>query len=1094
MRDRNRTGGYLRFAAIFLVSSLIIIAVEYISTYADDGDSVGLFISAGICVALILVGIPVMKYINKVWANVADADYFHAVHLMSICSMAAFVLLRMPLYFSEDHYARAVVVLLFILAPLLVMVVLIACLRKLSALAFLIPSAVFIFYTSGTLSIGGQPYYFLIYLVICAIGAVYSNYKMLFRFTVLSHAAIGILIAFGMPLLGGSTAVDAVDAVLIEWVISIFVCAFFLMLSRFSAEKSDRSERGMSYFEALMATTPNLVALVDDLNRVLYVSRPLARMVWLENHELATGRPLVDFFKEIDMKLMISAMLTTTGYYEHIGQYESDGETHYIKIVSDDLKGSTSGKLIDISDITPIIEAKLEAERSAESRSTFLATTSHEIRTPMNAILGMAEMLLRDELPQSAREKTLAIRQASSNLLSIINDILDFSKIESGKLELSPSEYEFASLMNDVINIIRTRVLEKSVMFIANIDGALPRNLTGDEARVRQVLLNLLSNAVKFTDEGYISLTVSGERINENEILLRFTVADTGIGIKEEDIGKLFGTFTQLNIHRNRNIEGTGLGLAISQSLCSIMGGGIEVVSKYGEGSVFTAVIPQIVENAAPFALVEEPETKSVLLYETRAAVSDSIITSARNLGVHCELVTEWHMLVQELEKGGYPFIFVASRLFAGTRGMVSELAPDSTLVLLAEYGEIVTDTNIRVVAMPAHSISIANVLNGVSDSDAYAYMEPKSEHKRFIAPEARLLIVDDIATNLKVAEGLLSPYETRIDCCKSGAEALELVKQYEYDIIFMDHMMPEMDGVEATVALRAMDGEYFRTVPVVALTANAVSGMREMFLENGFSDYLAKPIEVSKLDAIMARWIPPGKRENAVVLSEVNLSGDSMRIEGVDVARGLMLTGGSPEQYREILSIFCRDTDSRLPILAKIPNEEELPLFVTQIHAMKSASANVGADGISREARRLEDAGRNGDMAFIRQRLPEFHKSLTQLTENIRAALAAAKERRSGEDRRASRDRRQGSRRSGSDRRKIKALMQLKDALETEDIRGVDEMLNSLVQSNTRDDMEAVLEQLLDCVLISDFSEAVKLADTLLQMEKGEIGGDRIP
>ncbi|MDR1300018.1 MAG: response regulator, partial [Oscillospiraceae bacterium] len=760
-----------------------------------------------------------------------------------------------------------------------------------------------------------------------------------------------------------------------------YICAFFLILSRFSAKKTARSAQGLDYFGALMETTPNLVALLDDLNRVLYVSRPLANMSWIESPEQAAGRQFVDLFKEADMKQIITDMLAATDYYEHIKQSDQDGETHYFKIVSDDLRGSHSGKLIVISDITPIIEAKLEAERNAESKSAFLATTSHEIRTPMNAILGMAEMLLRDELPQGSQEKALAIRHACSNLLSIVNDILDFSKIESGKLDLSPAEYEFASLINDVINIICTRVVEKSVMFIVNTDGTLPRKLEGDEARVRQVLLNLLSNAVKFTDEGNVSLTVSGQRGDKGDILLRFAVADTGIGIKGEDIGKLFGVFTQLHMRKNRNIEGTGLGLAISKSLCDNMGGDIEVVSEYGVGSVFTASIPQIIKDDSPFAAVEEPERKGILLYETRAPVFDSIISSARNLGIRCELVTERHMLAQALEEENYPFIFVGSRLFAEAHGMAAAMSPESTLVLLAEYGENVAESNVRVIAMPAHSISIANVLNGVSGT-VYTYMETQNAYKRFIAPRARLLIVDDIATNLKVTEGLLSPYETRIDCCESGAEALELANQYEYDIIFMDHMMPDMDGVEATAILRATDGEYFKTVPIVALTANAVSGMKEMFLANGFNDYLAKPVEMSKLDEVMARWIPREKRENAIAPAAPNLSGDSMRIDGLNTARGLTLTGGSPGQYREILSIYCRDAADRMPILSEIPDENGLPLFVTQIHAIKSASANIGADAISREARRLETAGRSGDMALIKERLPEFHKNLARLTE----------------------------------------------------------------------------------------------------------------
>jgi signal transduction histidine kinase/CheY-like chemotaxis protein/HPt (histidine-containing phosphotransfer) domain-containing protein len=871
-----------------------------------------------------------------------------------------------------------------------------------------------------------------------------------------------------------------------------YICAFFLMLSRFSAEKKARSAQGLDYFGALMETTPNLVALLDDMNTVLYVSRPLANMSWIDSPEQATGRPFIDLFKESDMKMIITDMLAATDYYEHIRQSEQDGETRYFKIVSDGLKGSHSGKLIVISDITPIVEAKLDAERSAESKSAFLATMSHEIRTPMNAILGMAEMLLRDELPKASQEKALAIRHACSNLLSIINDILDFSKIESGKLDLSPAEYEFASLVNDVINIICTRVVEKPVMFIVNTDSTLPRRLEGDEARVRQVLLNLLSNAVKFTDVGNVSLTVSGRRGERGDILLRFEVADTGIGIKEEDIGKLFGVFTQLNMRKNRNIEGTGLGLAISKNLCDNMGGDIEVVSEYGEGSVFTAVIPQIIKDDAPFAAVEEPERKGILLYETRAPVFDSIIGSARNLGVSCELATQRHMLAKALETGSYPFIFAGSRQFAEAREMAAAMAPESTLVLLAEYGENVAESNVRVIAIPAHSISIANVLNGAPGA-VYAYTEAQSAHKRFIAPSARLLIVDDIATNLKVTEGLLSPYEARIDCCESGAEALDLAKRHEYDIIFMDHMMPDMDGVEATAILRAMDGEYFQTVPIVALTANAVSGIKEMFLANGFNDYLAKPVEMSKLDEIMARWIPREKRGNAAAPAAPSLSGDSMRIDGVNAARGLALTGGSPGQYREILSIYCRDAADRMPILSELPRESGLPLFVTHVHAIKSASANIGADALSREALRLEAAGRSGDMAFIEERLPEFRADLERLTINIRAALDSTKERRTGDDRRASADRRSGDRRSGSDRRKIGALIKLKAALEAENIGVVDATLAELVRSNSRADMDAALERLSDCVLLADFSEAAKLADMLLQMEKGGNGNGPI-
>ncbi|MDR1205370.1 MAG: response regulator [Peptococcaceae bacterium] len=1105
MNDKNRAGGYVRFVAVFLLGGLTLVTLEYLHRYAGNGGWLNLGVSAGVCAALALFGIPVTRCFNKARADVAGADYFRAANWMAIFSVISFVLGRMPQYISQGWYTRAAVLLLFACAVLAVMAALMIWVKPISRLAVLIPSVIFIAYTAGTLFIGGQAYYFLAYLVVCGIGAIYFDYRKLLWFLVLSNGAILILAALRLPLLGaGAGAGDTV----IQWLLSVYTCVFFIMLLHFSAERNSRARNAVVSFRALMATTPNLVAMVDDMNRVMYISRPMVAMAKLDDHRMAVGRPLIDLFPETDMKLMISAMLTTTGYYEHIGQFDLDGETRYIKMITDDIKGGDGGKFIDISDITPIIEAKIEAEKSAEAKSLFLANTSHEIRTPMNAILGMVELQLRDELPQSAREKAVAIRQASSNLLSIINDVLDFSKIESGKLEISPAEYGFASLMNDIINIIRTRVAEKPVLFTVNIDSSLPCKLVGDEARVRQVLLNLLSNAVKFTEKGGIFLGVTGEMGEAENIQLSFVVSDTGVGIKEDDVGKLFDNFIQLEQGRNRNIEGTGLGLAISRNLCQIMGGDILVSSEYGRGSVFTAIIPQAVRDFTPIALVEAPETKDVLLYETRAPYADSIVRSAANLGVRCKLTTEWEGFREALERERYPFVFVASRLFAEAREAMLTLAPESTPVLLADYGETAAESDTRAVAMPAHSISIANVLRGPAGADtggAYAYGDcgkTKHEHIRFVAPEARILIVDDITTNLKVAEGLLAPYEARIDCCGSGQKALEFARQHEYDIIFMDHMMPDMDGVAATAVLRSMEGEYFRKVPVIALTANAVSGMKEMFMENGFSDYLAKPIEVSKLNGIMARWIPPEKRRRVVfeqdgggglpapaLADPLDPPENPLRIEGVDAAQGLALAGGLAERYREILSLYCRDAAVRIPLLAEAPDEAGLEAFVTQVHALKSASANIGATELAEEAVRLEAAGRSGDRAFIRERLPRFYQELTRLTAHIQAALDAARERRKGRERRSGDRRKNDDRRKNEDRRKTDALTRLKAALEAENIGAVDELLNALISAadaESAEDAGAVsLERVADCVLLADFGEAVRMVDVLLRMER---------
>jgi CheY-like chemotaxis protein len=468
------------------------------------------------------------------------------------------------------------------------------------------------------------------------------------------------------------------------------------------------------------------------------------------------------------------------------------------------------------------------------------------------------------------------IQHAGNNLLAIINDILDFSKIESQKMDIIAAQYQFASLINDVVSIIGMRLGEKPISFVTKIDGSLPGLLVGDEARVRQILLNLLTNAVKYTKEGSIVFSIyrkeadnpasAGEGGNEGRILLAFEVADTGMGIKQEDMGQLFGNFVQFDKSQNKNVEGTGLGLAISRNLCILMGGDIAVESVYGEGSVFTALIPQLVGDGAPMAPVDNPETKTVLIYENRPLYGESLVYTLEKLGVSCVVADGPDDLAVRLAGGPLPqFVFCAPTLADEARGALQNRrsgtppSEEPALTLVAEYGQELRQ-DLPAIFMPLQPVAVANILN--RQESGMVYQDSENPGVRFTAPDARALIVDDIEINLDVVEGLLSPYNIAIDRASGGAEAARLAQQNRYDLVLMDHMMPDMDGIEATAAIRAWEeAQHEKAVPIIALTANAISGMKELFLEKGFNDYISKPIEIAKLEEIMSRWIPSEKR-----------------------------------------------------------------------------------------------------------------------------------------------------------------------------------------------------------------------------------------
>ena len=560
-------------------------------------------------------------------------------------------------------------------------------------------------------------------------------------------------------------------------------------------------------------------------------------------------------------------------------------------------------------------DAADEAVQATQAKSQFLAQMSHEIRTPINAVLGMNEMILRENEDEDIREYAENIQSAGKTLLALINSILDFSKIEDGKMEIIPVQYDTLNLISDLVNMISDKAEKKDLLLDLQIDEKLPYTLYGDDVRVRQIIVNLLTNAVKYTKEGKVTLVIQRQDVAEDpeDILLHVEVIDTGIGIRPEDMGRLFESFQRLDEEKNHNVEGTGLGISIVQSLLKMMGSSLKVESEYGKGSRFYFDLKQRVVDQTPIG-------------------------------------------------------------------------------------------------------------NNVHQRDKLR----KEERGYLCAPDAEILIVDDNEMNLKVAVGLLKRSEIKVDTALSGIESIRMVENKQYDIIFMDHMMPEMDGVETMKALKK-SGSLPAHTKIIVMTANAIEGAKEQYLAEGFDDYLSKPIAVDGLEQTLSVYLPAEKvsyknskekkktvlpqtpehtqaeQESAEQKESEQMAAEPQVLEflepeitdedsftqeelqtfvtevpELDVNTGLLYCAESKMFYIEMLEEFVNGRKDEE--LAGFLQNEDWDNYRIAVHAMKSNAKTIGAMELSEEARLQEMAAkenRTEGVSVNHQALAEHYKDL---------------------------------------------------------------------------------------------------------------------
>lgn len=647
-------------------------------------------------------------------------------------------------------------------------------------------------------------------------------------------------------------------------------------------------------------------------------------------------------------------------------------------------------------------EKTKEAVGASESKGNFLANMSHEIRTPMNAIAGLNQLILQEDITDDVREKAFGIQTACSDLLTIVNDILDFSKIESGKMEIIETEYQIKDMIKDVVNLIYLRTEEHKVEMVVECDETLPERLYGDEVRIKQVIMNLLTNAVKFTQEGYVKLSVLWEQQGEDG-LLRIAVKDTGIGIKQNALNRLFDSFEQLDTKRNRKVEGTGLGLAISKQLVLLMCGNIFVESEYGKGSTFTVTIPQKRVSAEPFVKIDKKD-RSMLIYTFSDVFRETMEDMFRDLGIPLVYTTSFRVVEEHTAENSITHYFVADSCYYEHKEFFGALVHKHEVFIMQDRSSnLQVQDGIKTLYRPFYMIPLEAVLSGeqtygiFSKEDVWDF--------EYVAPDAHILVVDDNDVNLRVTVGLMRPLDMHIVTANTGAKAIEILEQERFDLVFMDHMMPEMDGMETTKKIREMSEkkwDYYDTLPIIALTANAIGGAKEMFLENGFQDFLAKPMELRDLDRVLRKWLPKDCIQEKVISPQNRKKGlkDSMYlqnpqgteessavewprdVEGIDMDVAKHFFGNDAELFLEVISSFYNSGLHKKQELSTAYYVKEWDTYALEAHALKSAAKSIGAVVFAEEALELELAAKNKDEQTIRRKHKIFMQHLQRLME----------------------------------------------------------------------------------------------------------------
>ena len=768
---------------------------------------------------------------------------------------------------------------------------------------------------------------------------------------------------------------------------------------------------------------------------------------------------------------------------------------------------------------TENLEKQVRMEKKV--KDDFMANTSHELRTPVNTISGMCEILLQKNLPDDVHSGVLDVQMTGVELQNIVTDIMDYASLESGTMELSPRAYNITSTLKDVMNMTVFDNREKHLEIIFDCDPNIPCLLEGDEQQLRRVLNNLISNAIKYTSEGGLLVRVT-YRPEEYGINLLVSVKDTGVGLSMEECERILRDFYQADSDRNRRAGGVGLGLTISSALIKKMGGFLTIKSQPGHGSDFSFAIPQKVLNDQPCISLKRPGAiKLVWFYNPQSSVPtmrDAFVNHIKHFSDYFGIVSQRASSLDEckrrVSRGQVKHLIIGQAEYEQDKGYFDELSEKLTVILVADRSQPPkTGARIHVLYKPYNAMMLAEIFKGSETSQ----LTQRRKHKHFVAPKAKILVVDDNLMNLKVVEGLLRKYRIKIVGATSGEEALTLIESRDYDFVFMDHMMPGMDGVECFHHIRDKQAPYFKQVPIIALTANAIAGSKEMFLAEGFNDFIAKPIDTALLNEILHKYIPLEKQfdeEETVASPKEKTSaaaGRKARKDGrgasakksesessgkkkagrtkkaskevssepeiskpadpfdmlpdIDKDTAIMYCG-SEEDFLELAEVYCTSGKTYAEKLQDAFETTDLKNYALISHTIKSTSRTLGATKLSEMALVQEMAAKDGDGDAVRSNHEEFSAAYKKVLSQLESALGTEGSKESEENR---------SEASGGDISNWDEVKEkMKASLESFETKAFEECLDSVRgQKLGGEPIEKLLEEVLQKVSSFDYEGA---------------------